>query len=139
MSSEAKYSDRFKKEVVKEKETSKEPVVSTKSFADFPSLGGAKVVEKAAPKSTPWAQTLKESIATAAALTAAAEIKQKAEQEANRIVSTAPQWAPSLRVKGYEENVYDEFMYAEEEPIKGYNGYIYEEDEEEETRTPPYR
>jgi len=138
MSSAAKYSDRFKKEV-KEKETSKEPVVSTKSFADFPALGKAKAIEKSSPAtSSPWAQTLKDSIAAAAAAAAAAEIKQKAAQEANRVISSAaPQWAPALRVKGYvqEEGGYDESEYTEQVEESGYNGTLYEE----ESRTPPYR
>jgi hypothetical protein len=138
MSSAAKYSDRFKKEV-KEKETSKEPVVSTKSFADFPALGKAKTVEKSSSAtSSPWAQTLKDSIAAAAAAAAAAEIKRKAEDETNRVISSAaPQWAPALRVKGYvqEEGEYDESEYTEQVEESGYNGALYEE----ESRTPPYR
>lgn len=131
MSSGAKYSDRFKKEV-KEKETSKEPVVSTKSFADFPSLGKSNVVERASPAtSSPWAQTLKDSIATAAAAAAAAEIKRKAAEETNRVISSsAPRWAPTLRVKGHEE-------YVQDDEETGYNATLYED--EEGSRTPPYR
>jgi len=139
MSSGAKYSDRFKKEV-KEKETSKEPVVSTKSFADFPSLGKSNVVERASPTTSPWVQTIKESIAAAAAAAAAAEIKRKAADEANRVISSAaPRWAPTLRVKGREEHVqedeetgYNATLYEEE---TGYNATLYEEG----SRTPPYR
>jgi len=140
MSSAPKYSDRFKAEKEKEKEKAKEPAVSTKSFADFPSLGRANVVEKASPKSTPWAQTLKDSIAAAATAAAAAEIKRKAVQEANHVISSAaPQWAPTLRVKGYEERTSvsasaEADAEAEvEEPMlaytetKGYDGTAYTE------------
>ena len=142
MSSAAKYSDRFKKEA-KEKEAPKEPVVSTRSFADFPTLGKAKVVEKpSSATSSPWAQTLKDSIAAAAAAAAEAEIKRKAAHENRVISSAAPQWAPTLRVKGREEYVQDEesgdyngSLYAEEVEESGYNGAHYEE----ESRTPPYR